>query len=211
MISWRLYWSLIINQPAFQKFVFELISYPVPREFSSPPDPQYKQLQYAMTDFSAIPEDGQFDDAPDDNAGVVTTTTTTATTTATASVTDLSNTDHARIDDDAALLAWSDDAEEDEDDDEDELNEEDFDDARVEDEDWEMAERGESPHSNVPCLEAQRTDVTQTSPSSTIASSNMSPYAPATHRPLPSKQPPSPKLLARSHRCPRSIDRARQA
>jgi RIO kinase 1 len=44
---------------------------------------------------------------------------------------------HSYIDDDRQLLEWSD-AEEDES----ELDERDFDDLRVEDEDWEMAERG---------------------------------------------------------------------
>jgi RIO kinase 1 len=69
-------------------------------------------------------EDGQFDDAPEDAVAVV----------------DIRQAGHQLIDDhDDPLLRWS---EEEESEAEDELNEEDFDDNRVEDEDWEMAERG---------------------------------------------------------------------
>lgn len=83
-----------------------------------------------MPSESAI-ELGQFDDAPEPGAPPPT---------------DLRQAGHALIDD-AELLQWSEDEDEaaDADADEDELDERDFDDARVEDEDWEMAERGTRP------------------------------------------------------------------
>lgn len=95
-----------------------------------------------MSDPAPRPEDGQFDDAPqDNNADPIAAT---ATRSSPPDLTrDLRNTDHAFIDEDPGLLAWSDDDNNSEEgEEEDELNEADFDYARVEDEDWEMAERG---------------------------------------------------------------------
>lgn len=76
-------------------------------------------------------EQGQFDDAPEDLT----------------TVSDLRQTGHVLIDEDE-LLQWSEDDMQGNGDelDEDELDERDFDDARVEDEDWEMAERGTPTH-----------------------------------------------------------------
>lgn len=100
-----------------------------------------------MSDPAPHPEDGQFDDAPqDDSAERSVAAPTAAIHPSSAGFThELRNTDHhAFIDDDPSLLAWSDEDDGDGDnsrEDEDELNEDDFDEARVEDEDWEMAER----------------------------------------------------------------------
>jgi hypothetical protein len=132
-----------------------------------------------MADHSAHPEpdDGQFDDAPDDSVLNAITPTPTAN-----SANDLRNNEHAFIDDDAALLAWSDDEAEYlyNEGDEDELNEDDFDEARVEDEDWEMAERGQS----LPLLRVHSTGrsstpmFAQTSLNSTIVSASTLPFVP---------------------------------
>jgi hypothetical protein len=89
-------------------------------------------------------EDGQFDDAPDDAGGPEQPAAATAETVTAAPPTgETRPPGEAFIDDpEAALLAWSepsDDENEEEDADE---PTSDYDDARVEDEDWEMAERG---------------------------------------------------------------------
>lgn len=69
--------------------------------------------------------DGQFDDAPSDTAVVIDQQDPRA---------------GGYFIDDEHILAWSDESSED---DGDELNEDDFEDDRADDEDWEVAERGE--------------------------------------------------------------------
>lgn len=84
-------------------------------------------------------EEGQFDDAPDEAQNL------TNLREGPNGHQEASNTDgrgNQSYIDDPALLEWSDEPEEEVGDDEDDLREEDFDDNRVEDEDWDVTERG---------------------------------------------------------------------
>jgi hypothetical protein len=90
-------------------------------------------------------EDGQFDDAPDDGGPEPPAAATAEPVTAAPPTGETRPPGEAFIDDpEAALLAWSEPSDDEAEEDDDHADEptSDYDDARVEDEDWEMAERG---------------------------------------------------------------------